>query len=134
VAIAEAYDGDDGAVNRRLRLLVGAVVALVVAGALVAPVVLSTGGGGSCSTTLYYLGRPYVVRAVGRASIVQDVAIGVGVTRGCGNKPENVNVRSLAGVRSAAAIALEGLPSVVYVRRGVCPDSTGSALWACLTR
>lgn len=122
--------------NRRLRLLVGAVVALVIAGALVVPVVTSTGDGGSrpCSATLVYLGRPYSARSVEGASVVQDVSVGVGVTRGCGAKPEDVNVRSLAGVKPGAAVGLEGVPSVVYVRRGVCPASDASTLWACLTR
>jgi hypothetical protein len=130
----EAYDGDDGVVNRRLRLLLGGLAALLIAGALVAPVVVSGGGNGSCSTTLYYLDHPYVVRSVGDATVVQDVPIGVGVTRGCGNKPENVNVRSLAGVPSTAAIGLEGVASAVYVRQGICTGSSGSALWRCLTR
>jgi hypothetical protein len=130
----EAYDGDDGTVNRRLRLLLGGLAALLIAGALVAPVVVSSGGGGSCSTILYYLDHPYVVRSVGDANVVQDVPIGVGVTRGCGTKPENVNVRSLSGVPSTAAVGLEGVPSAVYVRRGRCSGSATGALWGCLTR
>lgn len=122
------------AVNRRLRLLVGAVAAVVIAGALVAPVVISGGGSVPCSATLVYLGHVYAARSVGGASVVQDISVGVGVTRGCGTKPEDVNVRSLAGVRPAAAVGLEGVPSAVYVRRGVCPAADASTLWACLTR
>lgn len=120
--------------NRRLRLLVGAVAAIVIAGALVAPVVIPGGGTGSCSATLLYLGRPYAVRSVGGATVVQDISVGVGLTRGCGTKPENVNVRSLSGVSPTAAVGLEGVPSAVYVRRGVCPAAGAGALWACLTR
>lgn len=115
-------------------MLLGGLAALLIAGALVAPVVVSGGGGGSCSTTLDYLGHPYVVRSVGDAHVVQDVSIGVGVTRGCGTKPENVNVRSLSGVPATAAVGLEGVPSTVYVRRGSCTGSPASTLWRCLTR
>jgi hypothetical protein len=132
--MGEAYDGDDGGVNRRLRLLVGALAAVLIAGALVAPVVISGGGSGSCSGTLVYLGHPYAARSVGARSVVQDISIGVGVTRGCGTTPENVNVRSLSGVRPAAAVGLEGVPSAVYVRRGVCSSANAGTLWACLTR
>ena len=107
--------------QRRYRLLLGGLAALLIAGALVAPVVVSGGGGSSCSTTLSYLGHPYVVRPVGDATVIQDLPIGVGVTRGCGTKPENVNVRSLSGVPSTAAVGLEGVSSAVYVRRGRCP-------------
>ena len=121
--------------NRRLRLLVGALAAVVIAGALVAPVVISGGApGGSCSTTLVYRGHLYGARSVAGASAVQDLSIGVGATRGCGQKPENVNVRSLSGVEPAAAVGLEGVPSVVYVRRGICPSAEAGTLWACLTR
>lgn len=121
--------------NRRLRLLAGALAALVIAGALVAQVVLSGGRpAGACSATLDYLGRSYDARPVEGASVVQDISIGVGITRGCGAKPENVNVRSLSGVKPAAAVGLEGVPSAVYVRRGVCASDGAGALWACLTR
>ena len=133
--MGELYDGDDGAVNRRWRLAVGGLAALLIAGALVAPVVLSNGGSnGSCSTTLSYSGHAYAVRSVGGASVVQAVSIGVGYTRGCGSKPENVNVRSLVGVRPARAVGLEGNETIVYVRDGVCPGVSAGALMPCLTR
>jgi hypothetical protein len=130
----EEYDGDDGPVSRRLRLAIGGVTALVIAGVLVAPVVLSGGSGGSCSTTLYYLGHAYTVRSAGAADAVQAIAIGVGITRGCGSKPENQGVRSLAGVSPAAAIAVAGNASEIYVRRGVCVHAPARSLLACLKR
>jgi hypothetical protein len=131
----EEYDGDDDAVSRRLRLAIGGLTALVIAGALVAPVVLSVGESSvPCSTSLSYLGRPYAVRSVGGGKVVQAVSIGVGITRGCNSKPENVNVRSLVGIPSASAVGLEGNTTVVYVRRGVCGNAAAQALMACLTR
>jgi hypothetical protein len=131
----EEYDGNDGGVNRRLRILIGATTALVLAGVLVTPVVLSGGGSnGSCSTTLYYLGHPYSVRRIGDADVVQAISIGVGVTRGCGSKPENVNLRSLSGVSPAVAVGLEGDQSSIYVRRGRCPRPSGQALLSCVKR
>jgi hypothetical protein len=134
-AIWEAYDGDDGGVNRRLRILIGGATALVIAAVLVTPVVLTGGGSnGSCSTNLSYLGHPYTVRPLGGANVVQAISIGVAITRGCGTKPENVNVRSLAGVSPAVAVGLEGDQSSVYVRRGRCPHAAGRALLACVKR
>jgi hypothetical protein len=135
VAIREEYDGDDGGVNRRLRIAMGLVAAVVLGGVLVAPVVLSGGGSGhSCSMSLSYLGQPYTVRRTGGANVVQSLAIGVGTTHGCGSKPENVDLRSLAGVSPAAAVGLSGDQTSIYVRRGLCPHATGRALLACLTR
>jgi hypothetical protein len=122
-------------VNRRLRLALGVLVAVVIAGALVAPVVLSFGGSkGSCSMNLSYSGQPYAVRSVGHVRVVQAVSIGVGITRGCGVKPENVNVRSLAGVAPGRAVGLEGNETIVYVRHGVCARVPASTLMACLKR
>ena len=121
--------------NRRLRILIGGTAALIIAGVLVAPVVLSGGGSnGSCSTTLYYLGHPYAVRPIGGVDVVQAISIGVAGTRGCGSKPENVNVRSLSGVSPAVAVGLEGDQSAIYVRRGRCPDVSGQALLSCVKR
>jgi len=135
VAIRKEYDGDDGGVNRRLRIAIGGATAVVLAGVLVAPVVLSGGrSDGSCSMTLSYLGQPYTVRRTGDASVVQSLAIGVGITHGCGSKPENVDVRSLAGVSPASAVGLSGDQTSIYVRRGLCPGMTGGPLLACLTR
>jgi hypothetical protein len=134
-AICEAYDGDDGDVNRRLRILIGGTTALVIAGVLVTPVVLSGGGSnGSCSTNLQYLGHPYTVRRLGGATVVQAISIGVAITRGCGSKPENVNIRSLTGVSPAVAVGLEGDQSSIYVRSGRCPRMAGAALLACVKR
>ena len=131
----EEYGGDDGGVNRRLRIAIGLATAVVLGGVLVAPVVLSGGNpGGSCSMTLSYLGHAYAVRRTGGAGVVQNLAIGVGITHGCGSKPENVDLRSLAGVSPAAAVGLAGDQTSIYVRRGLCPHVTGQALLACLTR
>lgn len=121
--------------NRRLRILVGGAAALVIAAVLVTPVVLSGGGSnGSCSTNLYYLGHPYTVRRLGGANVVQAISIGVAITRGCGSKPENVNVRSLAGVSPTLALGLEGDQSSIYVRLGRCPHLSGQALLSCVKR
>lgn len=117
--------------DRRIRLLLGLAAAVVIAGALVAPVVLSGGSGGKpCAATLLFRGSAYTARDA--SGFVQAIAIGVGVTRGCGAAPQNVNVRSLAGISPARAIGISGDQSSVYVRRGVC---TGAAdLLACLRR
>ncbi len=120
--------------SRRLRLALGGGAALVIAGVLVAPVVLSGEPAGSCSTSLYYLGHPYAVRSAGGPDAVQAIAIGVGITRGCGSKPVNVGVRSLAGVPPGDAVAVAGDASSIYVRRGVCVHVTPRALLACLKR
>lgn len=119
--------------SRRVRLLLGAVAAVLIAGALVAPVVISGGGSGRpCSLTLSYLGRPYAVRSTA-GTPVQDLSIGVGVTRGCGEKPQNVDVRSITGVRPARAVGLSGDPAL-WVRRGLCARISPSALLSCLSR
>jgi hypothetical protein len=133
--MGEEYDGDDGGVNRRLRLGLGAAAALVLGGALAAPVVLRDGGSSrNCSMTLTYAGRQYAVRPIRDNSLVQAVAIGVGVTHGCGYRPQNVDLRSLLGVRPAKAVALAGDATSVYVRQGVCVHTVTAALRACLRR
>jgi len=119
--------------SRRVRLLIGAVTALVLGGVLVAPVVLIGSGpskGGSCRTTIRYQGRAYVARDTGR--VVEAIAVGVGVASGCGAKPANVDLRTVAGVKAAQAVALASDPSTVYVRRGVCPRLARAALLRCL--
>ena len=119
--------------SRRFRVLIGLAAAIVVATALVAPVVLSSGGGGRpCAATLAYAGRAYVARDA--SGFVQAVAIGVGVTHGCGVAPANVDVRSLTGVASSRAIGISTDQSSVYVRRGVCPSASSDTLLACLRR
>ena len=120
--------------SRRLRLALGGAAALVIAGVLVAPVVLSGEPAGSCSGSLVYLGHAYEVRSAGGADAVQAIAVGVGITRGCGPKPENVGVRSLAGVSPADAVTVAGDASSIYVRRGVCVHAAPRALLACLKR
>ena len=114
--------------------MIGGTAALVIAGVLVAPVVLSGEPAGSCSTSLYYLGHAYTVRSAGAEDAVQSIAIGVGITRGCGSKPENQGVRSLVGVSPARAIAVAGDASRIYVRQGVCAHSPARALLDCLKR
>jgi hypothetical protein len=115
-------------------VLAGLLVAGVIGVVLVAPVIITGGSTGKCSTSLYYLGRPYTARKVAGAAPVQAIAIGVGVTRGCGTTPENVNVRSLAGVEPSAAIAVSGASAAIYVRRGICPRASARTLLTCLTR
>jgi len=119
--------------SRRVRLLVGSATALVLAGVLIAPVVLLGSGPskhGACRTTIRYQGRPYVARDTGR--VVEAIAIGVGVASGCGTTPTNVDLRTVAGVKAARAVALASDPTTVYVKRGVCPSLAGAALLRCL--
>ena len=84
--------------------------------------------------TLTYVGEQYAVRPIRDNSLVQAVAIGVGVTHGCGYRSQNVNLRSLLGVSPAKAVALAGDATSVYVRRGVCDHAVPAALRACLSR
>lgn len=124
-------------ISRRGRFLIGASTALVIAAALAAPVVLMTGSGTSrgtpCAETLRYARNDYVARPVS-APVVQGVAIGVGVTSGCGTAPANINIRSLRGVKPAAAVGLPGDASAIYVRRGVCSHASAQALLGCVGR
>ena len=115
-------------------MLAGLLAAGVIAGALIAPVVISGGSSAGCSTSLYYLGNPYVARKIAGAPPVQAIAIGIGVTRGCGTKPENVDVRSLSGVQASRAIGASGASTAIYVRRGICTRASARALLACVTR
>ena len=115
-------------------MLVGLVAAGVIGGALVPPVIIRNGSSAGCSTSLYYLGHPYTAREVAGAPPVQAIAIGVGVTRGCGTKPENLDVRSLEGVKPARAIAVSGASTSIYVRRGICLRAPAQTLLACVTR
>ena len=115
-------------------MLAGLLAAGVIGVALVAPVIITGGSTGKCAASLYYLGRPYTARVVAGAPPVQAIAIGVGVTRGCGTTPGNVNVRSLVGVKPSAAVAVSGASSSIYVRRGICPRASSRTLLTCLTR
>lgn len=114
--------------------MLGGLVALLIAGALVAPVVDRGGSSKACSMTLSYRGEPYAVRPVRDNRLVQAVAVGIGVTSGCGSAPQNVNIRSLVGIRPSRAVALAGDQTSIYVRRGVCRHAESGALVSCLTR
>jgi hypothetical protein len=109
---------------------------LVIGAVLVAPVVLLSGGTSAppCAHTLLYQGRRYVARPVAPDATVEAVAIGVGVESGCGASPSNVDLRSLVGVKPAAAVGLPADDSSIYVRRGLCPASSARDLVACLRR
>jgi hypothetical protein len=120
--------------SRRLRIALGSVGALLLLAVLATPVVFRGGGGGSCARTLRYAGRTYTARDLGDAYIVQSIAIGAGVVSGCGATPADVDVRSIARVRPAYAVALPTETSTLYVSRGRCPDLTGSPLLDCLRR
>ena len=124
-------------ISRRGRLLIGACAGLIILGVLIAPVVILTGGSSGvkqCSLSLLYKGRHYSVRPVASAGLVQGVAIGIGVTSGCGTSPANIGVRSLVGVQAAAAIGLATDQSSIYVRNGLCAKATAHGLLACLRR
>jgi hypothetical protein len=100
--------------GRRLLVI---LAALVVAGALVAPIVLSNQHGSSappCASGLTFRQHVYERRAAPAGS-TQGLAIGVGVLTGCGRPPANVNVRSLVGIASAQELAIDG-DDGVYVR------------------
>jgi hypothetical protein len=118
--------------SRRTRLAVGAAAAVVIAGVLVAPIVLLGTGSKAppCSTAILYQGQRYLPRHSGR--VVEAIAIGIGVASGCGQKPQNVDLRSVQGVSAARAVVIASNPSTIYVRRGVCPSEQGSALLSCL--
>ena len=121
-------------VRRPVALAIGAVAALVVAGMLVAPVVIFSGRSQTkpCAAVLVYRGRSYVARPV--PHVVQAVAVGVGVEHGCGAPSQNVDVRSLTGVAQSVAVAVSGESASIYVRRGLCPDATAAGLLACVRR
>jgi hypothetical protein len=118
--------------GRRVRILLGAVAALVLLVVLVTPVAFRDGGGGSCARTLVYAGRTYTARSVGNAPVVQSIAVGVGVVSGCSATPANVDVRSLSGVPQSFAVALPTETTTLYVSRGRCPDLSGASLLRCL--
>ncbi len=119
---------------RRIRLLIGAVVALVIVFALVAPVILSgeTPTSQACIKTLRYASRAYSPRPMPKPSLVESVAIGVGALTGCGTPASTIDLRSLAGVRPSIAIAISTDANSIYVRHSVCANVAGRALRACL--
>ena len=119
--------------SRRVRLLVGAATAVVLGAVLIAPVVLLGSGSTkrtACRTTIRYKNNLYDARDSGR--VVEAIAVGVGVASGCGSAPANVDLRTVAGIRAAKAVALASDPSTVYVRRGVCAKLRRAALLRCL--
>ncbi len=117
-----------------MRLLIAALAILILAGTLAAPIVLRGGGSGekACTRTLVYRGRRYVARQAPPTQLVQAIAIGVGLARGCDASPSNVDLRSLTGIKPTAAVGLAGDPSSVYVRRGLCSASSSRKLMRCL--
>ena len=116
--------------NRRLLVLLAAVL---IAGVLVAPIVLRGHrvASSGCNQTLRYAGRVYEQRSTAGTPATQSVALGVGVLSGCGGTPTNVNVRSLIGIAPARAIGIDE-SSDLYVRAGVCVVRTGAQLARCL--
>jgi hypothetical protein len=119
-----------------MRLGIGAVVALVFAVVLIAPV-LPVGGGSTstkpCALTLLYGGKAYVARAV-KGHVTQTKAIGVGVASGCGVTPSNAGLRSIEGVSPLVAVGVGADATSLYVRRGVCRNASAGRLIACLRR
>jgi hypothetical protein len=120
--------------SRRLRLVVGAIVAVVLILTLVSPVIL--GGGtsppASCAETLRFRDHLYVARTMPTPTLVQSLAIGIGVLAGCGAPPSNINARSFGGVDPNVAVGIPSDASSVYIRNGVCTTAAGHALWICL--
>jgi hypothetical protein len=111
------------------------VAALVIGAVLVAPVVLlgsGPSGKPSCRTTIRYNGHRYLPRSTGQ--VVQAIAVGVGVASGCGTRPSNVGLRSVAGIGPALAVALASEASTVYVRAGICRGAVGAGVLRCLRR
>ena len=118
---------------RRARLLLGLLAALTIGAALVAPVLFrNASGGGTCARRLAYEGVEYTARAVPATAFVQSIAIGVGITSGCGSTPANVDVRSVAGIRPTVAIAVPTDQTSIYVRTGTCAGVAATRLVPCL--
>lgn len=119
--------------SRRIRVIAGLATAVVIGTALVAPVVLSGGSRGKpCAASLLFRDHTYLAREA--SGFVQAIAIGVGVAHGCGVPATNVDVRSLAGVPPSRAIGVSTDQSSVYVRAGVCAQTSADALLRCLHR
>jgi len=121
-------------IPRRVRLIVGAVIGVVLIGALVSPVII---GGGtpaprSCARTLFFATNTYVARPMPTPRLVESLAIGIGVLSGCGTPASNIDVRSVSGAQKSVAIGIPSDTSSVYVRRGVCAKAVAHALWSCL--
>lgn len=119
-----------------VRRLLGFAAALLIIGALVTPVVL-TGPSGSptahCEPSLLYEQHVYDRRTAANAATRQGIATGIGVLRGCGRAPSNVNVRSVVGIDPGRAVAIEGDPDL-YARAGLCAHTANARLVRCLRR
>jgi hypothetical protein len=124
---------------RRTRLVIGAVIALVFAVVLIAPVLPTGGSGGGthgkpCALKLLYNGQQFVARAVTAGQATQAKAIGVGVASGCGVSPSKIGLRSVDRVSPSVAVGVGADASSLYVRRDVCRRASTSTLLACLRR
>jgi len=117
-------------IPRSLRLSIAVLAFVLLAVALAAPIVLHGGGSGekACTSTLVYRGRRYVARPVPSAQVVQAIAIGVGLARGCDAPPSNVDLRSLTGIKPTAAVGLAGdQSSSTFVVGCAWPPPRGSS-------
>ena len=121
---------------RRARLAFGLVTALVIGTTLIVPVVFRNGPGGSpCGKTFQFQDVTYTARTVPASSFVQSLPIGTAVATGCGTETLNdVDVRSVAGLRSTLAIAVPTDDTSIYVRKGVCAAAAPAGVMACLRR
>ena len=119
-------------VGRRVGIAIGIFAAALLAVTLVAPVVYRNEPASTCAQTLRYQGRSYTARPL--TGVVQRLAVGVGVTSGCGQSASNVDVRSLEGVTVSRAVAASGESGSVYVRRGICAKASEATLLRCLRR
>jgi hypothetical protein len=124
--------------SRRTRLAIGAVIALVFAVVLIAPVLPTGGSSGThakpCALRLLYNGQQFVARAVEAGQVKQIKAIGVGVASGCGVTPSKIGLRSVDRVSPSVAVGVGADASSLYVRRDVCPRASTSTLLSCLRR
>jgi hypothetical protein len=121
-----------------MRLVIGAVIALVFAVVLIAPILPTGGSGGThgkpCALRLLYNGQQFVARAVTAGQVTETKAIGVGVASGCGVSPSKIGLRSVDRVSPSVAVGVGADASSLYVRRDVCRHATTSTLLACLRR
>jgi hypothetical protein len=124
--------------SRRTRLAIGAVIALVFAVVLIAPVLPTGGSGGTakkpCALALLYNGQQFVARAVTEGQVRETKAIGIGVASGCGVSPSKIGLRSVDRVSPSVAVGVGADASSLYVRRDVCRRASTSTLMACLRR
>jgi hypothetical protein len=121
-----------------MRLVIGAVIALVFAVVLIAPVLPTGGSGGPhakrCALKLVYNGQQFIARAVPTGQVQEVKAIGVGVASGCGVSPSKIGLRSVDRVSPSVAVGVGADASSLYVRRDVCRHASTNTLLACLRR